>query len=302
MRHHGLFRSLLLVASLALLQPGLLASAADAPAGTAADGAGDPAREKLMAEMRALHWVKGPTSVEVAGNATLKVPEGYVFLDTKETTKFLTLTQNLGSGQEVMIAPEDLHWSAYLEFDDGGYVKDDEKIDAPALLKSLKEANEAGNEERKRRGWGGLTLTGWASPPAYNKETRRLEWATMLRTDGGDTANFFTKVLGRRGHTSVVMAADAAGLGEAQQALAGVLDGFAYKAGERYTEWVPGDKVAEYGLAALILGGATAIATKKGFWAVLGGFFAAAWKFIVAAVVGAGAWLRKKFTGAKQAD
>ena len=298
MRHHGLFRTFFLAASLALLQPGLPAAAAEEPTAAAAD----PAREKFVAAMRALNWVKGPTSVEVVGNATLKVPEGFVFLDAKETTKFLTLTENLGSGQEVLVGPEDLHWSAYLEFDDGGYVKDDDKIDAPALLKSLKEANEQGNEERKRRGWAGLSLTGWASPPAYNKETRRLEWATMLRTDQGDTANFFTKLLGRRGHTSIVMAADAARLAEAQQALAGVLDGFEYKPGERYSEWLPGDKVAEYGLAALILGGAAAIATKKGFWAVLGGFFAAAWKFIVAAVVGVGAWLRKKFGGARQAE
>jgi len=296
MRHHGLLRPLALAATLvlALACPGLRASAADAP--------DDGARDKFMAAMRALHWVKGPTRVELAGNATLQVPEGYVFLDAKETTKFLALTENLGSGREVLVGPADLRWSAYLEFDDGGYVKDDDKIDAAALLKSLKEANEQGNEERKRRGWASLTLTGWASPPAYNKDTRRLEWATMLRTAQGDTANFFTKVLGRRGHTSVVMAADAAGLAGAQQALAGVLDGFEYKPGERYSEWVPGDKVAEYGLAALILGGAAAIATKKGFWAVLGGFLAAAWKFIAAAVVGAGAWLRRKFGGAKQQE
>jgi len=297
MRHPVLHRTLSLAAMLmlALSQPGLPAWAADAPA----EGAANPAREKFMAEMRALQWVKGPTSVEVAGNATLKVPEGYVFLDAKETTKFLTLTENLGSGKEVLVGPEDLSWSAYLEFDDGGYVKDDEKIDAPALLKSLKEANEEGNEERKRRGWASLTLTGWASPPAYNKETRRLEWATMLRTDQGDTANFFTKVLGRRGNTSIVMASDPAGLAEAQKALAGVLDGFEYKPGERYAEWVPGDKVAEYGLAALVLGGAAAIATKKGLWAVIVGFLVKGWKLVAIAVAGAGAWLRK-LTGKKK--
>jgi uncharacterized membrane-anchored protein len=298
MRYHGMLRTLALVATLmlALLQPGVPARAADA----APDGGSDPAREKFIAGMRALNWVKGPTRVEVAGNATLKVPEGYVFLDAKETSKFLTLTENLGSGQEVLIGPEDLHWSAYLEFDAGGYVKDDDKIDAPALLKSLKESNQQGNEERKRRGWATLDLTGWAFEPAYNKQTQRLEWATLLRTDQGDTVNFSTKVLGRRGHTSIVMVAGPAQLAEAQKALGGVLDGYEFKPGERYAEWLPGDKVAEYGLAALVLGGAAAIATKKGFWAVLGTFFAAAWKFIAAAVLGAGAWLRKQFGGSKQ--
>jgi uncharacterized membrane-anchored protein len=96
------------------------------------------------------------------------------------------------------------------------------------------------------------------------------------------------------------MVAGPAQLAEAQKALGGVLDGYEFKPGERYAEWLPGDKVAEYGLAALVLGGAAAIATKKGFWAVLGTFFAAAWKFIAAAVLGAGAWLRKQFGGSKQ--
>jgi len=44
-----------------------------------------------------------------------------------------------------------------------------------------------------------------------------------------------------------------------------------------------------------VLGGAAAIATKKGFWAILAGFFAAAWKFLIAAAIGVGAWLRKLF-------
>jgi len=55
--------------------------------------------------------------------------------------------------------------------------------------------------------------------------------------------------------------------------------------------------VAEFGLAALIAGGAAAVATKKGFWAVIAGFFAAAWKFIAVAVVGLLAWLRSLFKG-----
>jgi uncharacterized membrane-anchored protein len=262
----------------------------------AADAAADaPAENSLAAKVAALKWIKGPATLDMAGNSTLRLPEGFVYLDAKNTEQFETLTENLGDGREVLVAPEDLSWSAFLEFDDGGYVKDDEKIDAPALLKSLQESNEEGNEERQKRGWAALHLTGWASPPAYNKETRRLEWATIIASGNGQSVNFFTKVLGRRGHTSIVMVASPAELADAQKVLNGVLDGYEFKSGDRYTEWQPGDKVAEYGLAALVLGGAAAVATKKGFWGLLAGFFAAAWKAIAAVAVGAMAWLRKVF-------
>lgn len=45
----------------------------------------------------------------------------------------------------------------------------------------------------------------------------------------------------------------------------------------------------------MIAGGAAAVATKKGLWAVLGGFLAVAWKFIAAAFVGLAAWLGSQF-------
>jgi uncharacterized membrane-anchored protein len=255
----------------------------------------DAARDAYEAGLKALAWVKGPTSVPVSGNASLTIPENYVFLDAANTAKFEELNENLSNGKEVMVAPSDLHWSAYLEFDEGGYVKDNEKIDAGALLKSLQEGTESNNEERVKRGWSALHVLGWASAPAYNSDTKRLEWATTLRSEGGTGVNFFTKILGRRGHTSIVMVSSQSGLPEAETSLNAVLDGYAYNQGESYAEWKPGDKVAEYGLAALVLGGAAAVATKKGLWAVIASFMAAAWKAVAAAVVGVGAWLRNRF-------
>ena len=67
-----------------------------------------------------------------------------------------SLPEMLGSGElgkEVLIAPRNLKWIAYLLFEDEGYVKDDEKIDANAILKSLTDSTEASNAERRRRGF-----------------------------------------------------------------------------------------------------------------------------------------------------
>src|SRR6266436_3538559 len=63
------------------------------------------------------------------------------------------------------------------------------------------------------------------------------------------------------------------------------LAGFDFNSGQNYSEFRSGDKVAEYGLAALIVGGAAAAAAKSGAFKFLG-------KFMVVGVFGglAAAW------------
>jgi uncharacterized membrane-anchored protein len=253
-------------------------------------------KKAFVEKMRALEWIKGPATVTAEGNAKLVIPEQYLYLDARNTLKFLELQQNLGNGREVMVAPRNLQWQAYLEFSDEGYVKDDEKIDASALLKTLKDNTESGNAERQRRGWNALHLVDWATPPVYNTATKRLEWATILESQDGRAVNFSTKILGRRGFTSVIMVTNPANLSTAESNLDTVLTGYAFNPGETYSDWRSGDKVAKYGLAALIVGGVAAVAAKKGLFSVLAGFLAVAWKFIAAAAVAAVAWLRRLFT------
>ncbi len=287
-----------LVVSLALLMPVTLpcAAAEEAAVESAAPGREiSPEEKAFYAELDKLAWVKGPTSVTVSGNATLAIPDGFLFLDSKNTDKYLELTQNLPSGTEVLVAPKDLSWSAYLSFADEGYVKDDEKIDAAELLKALQDGAEAGNTERRKRGWAELHVVDWAVVPAYNPDNKRLEWATLLQSDSGRSTNFSTKLLGRRGHTSVILASRPEDLAAARPALENVLSGFSFNEGERYADWIPGDKVAEYGLAALVLGGAAAIATKKGLWAVIAGFIAAKAKLLIGGAVALGAGIKKLF-------
>jgi uncharacterized membrane-anchored protein len=73
------------------------------------------------------------------------------------------------------------------------------------------------------------------------------------------------------------------------------LKGFDYRAGQKYAEYRPGDKVAKYGLAALITGGAAAIAVKTGLWKVILGALAASWKFVAAACVALFGFMRRMF-------
>ncbi|TLY75957.1 MAG: DUF2167 domain-containing protein [Gammaproteobacteria bacterium] len=259
----------------------------------------DPKADEFRTKLRALKWVFGPHEVTVGGNSTLSLPEGYVYLDEANTTKFEELNENLSSGKEVLVAPKDLGWNAYLYFEGEGYVRDDEKVDADKILKALKESTEAANEERRRRGWSELHVVGWTIPPAYNNTTKRLEWATLLRSPHGEGTNFFTKILGRRGYTSVVLVARPADTAAAVADVNRVLTAYRFNSGDTYAEWRPGDKVAEYGLTGLIVGGAVAAAVKtgllKGLWKFVVAGVAAFWKVILAAVVAVIAGLKSLF-------
>ncbi len=68
---------------------------------------------------------------------------------------------------------------------------------------------------------------------------------------------------------TVVLVADSLELKSSVNSFKHALAGYHFVEGEKYSEFKKGDRVAEFGLAALIAGGAAAVATKKGFWAVL---------------------------------
>jgi len=78
-----------------------------------------------------------------------------------------------------------------------------------------------------------------------------------------------------------------------------LLPGYNFSSGEKYSEFREGDHVAEYGLAALITGGAAAVAAKKGFFGAIAAFLAAAWKFVLAGFMGVGAWIKSRFSSSK---
>lgn len=256
----------------------------------AEEAAAGPDQPNPFAE---LDWVVGPTVAEVGKYSRLTVPDGYVFLDPENTARFQELMENPSSGRQSLIAPADIHWFGLLDFDESGYVKDDEEINADDVLDSIKAGTEAGNEERRKRGWVELTVTGWRFEPRYDAETQRLEWAVEAEAAGEPVVNFNTRLLGRRGVTSATLVADAAALDPAVDEFKEVLTGFDYNEGEAYADVQEGDKMAEYGLAALIAGGGAAIAAKSGLLKGL-------WKFIAAAGIAVAAWLGKFFMGKKQ--
>jgi uncharacterized membrane-anchored protein len=271
-----------------------LSSFADDPPAASQEDAAHAAFQKQIA---ALNWIRGPKQVQLFGNSTLNVPDGYLFLNPPDMAKFEAITHNLGGDTEYFLAPIDMHWGARFSFKDDGYVKDDEKIDANALLDSIKKGTAEANKVRRERGWDEMEVVGWQAAPHYDTQTNRLEWAVSGRDLKSNTeiVNLNTRILGRGGVMSVVLIANPHDLTAATSEFDSTLSGFAYVSGQRYAEYKPGDKIAKYGLAALVTGGAAAIAVKTGLWKVIVGALVAGWKFIAAAFVALFGGLAKRF-------
>jgi uncharacterized membrane-anchored protein len=250
---------------------------------TAQEGNAEEAADKTAAIIASLNWVEGPKTVNVGPVATFDVPAGFSFLDAADTRTFLEdVTQNPASGQEYFFGPDNGDWWATFEYSDTGHVKDDEKIDADALIKSMRENQDEGNKERASKGWPQLLNLGWKQAPFYDPKTRRLEWALSFITsdDKQEGVNYETRLLGRLGVTSATLVVSPEKLATALPEFKKVVDGYKFVEGQRYSEYKEGDKVAKYGLAALIAGGAAAALLKSGLLAKY-------WKLLVVGVLAA---------------
>lgn len=214
-------------------------------------------------------WQEGPSIGDLSGTAEVRVPAGYVFAGANDTRILMDAMQNPTSGKEMgFIAPAGLDWFVVFEFDGVGYVRDDEKnsLDADAMLESIKKGTEAGNEERRRRGWPIMTILGWEQKPRYNEITHNLEWAIRGESEADLVINYNTRLLGRSGVMRVTLVTDPTTLSPTLPKFKDLLTGFDFKQGQKYAEYRQGDKVAKYGLMALVVGGASAVAVKTGLF------------------------------------
>jgi len=251
--------------------------------------------EEHAPEAISIDWASGPMRADIGDIAEIEVPEGLLVTGPNGTRTLLEALGNPTSGSELAcIAPasEEESWFVIFEFEDCGYVKDDEKedLDSGAILESIRRGNEAANKERRARGWDTLEVVGWEVPPRYDEVTNNLEWAIRGRSEGGDSLNYSVRLLGRRGVMHADLVLEPEDLAALMPEFRDLLAGFAFQSGHTYAEFRSGDKIAKYGLTALVTGGAAVAALKTGF-------LAKAWKFLVLIAVGIAAFFKKLWAG-----
>jgi uncharacterized membrane-anchored protein len=264
------------------------------------------AEQKIWAAAGAVKQT-GPGEIQFRDQASLQLPAGYAFIPVKEGKAVMEMLGNRTDDRFLgLILPESqASWFVTLDYEPAGYIKDDDAKhwDADELLQSLKDGTEASNEHRKQMGIAPIEVTRWVEAPAYESSTHRLIWAAEARDKGGQdpdpTINYNTYVLGREGYISLNLITVTSAIQTDKSAARELLSAIDFNSGKRYSDFDSStDKVATYGLAALIGGVA---AKKLGLLAVIGAFLLKFAKIIFVAVVAAGGAITKFFKGKKEA-
>ena len=238
------------------------------------------------------------------GLAILNVPEGFKFLDGEQSKRVLTdLWGNPPSNPIGLLFPEDMTpvhdaftYAVEIEYSEEGYIEDEdaEDMDYDELLEDMQADIKAANPERKAQGYETMELVGWASPPYYDQENKKLHWAKELKFEGYDvnTLNYNIRVLGRKGYLNLNAIGDINMLDTFNADRDNILNSVEFTAGNRYSDFNPDiDEVAAYGIGGLIAG---KILAKAGFFAIILKF----WKFIAIGAVALFSGFRKRLFGA----
>jgi uncharacterized membrane-anchored protein len=252
-----------------------------------------------------LHWTVGPKKISLPHELTLDLGAKYIYLDIPQSQKLLTaggnfhnedslgiVAANVGDAEE---ESDEGTWSIYLDYEDSGYVKDDEKIDADDLMKSLREGQEEANKERVEKNFAALNLQGWSDTPRYDKSLHHLIWGIRVQSTKAPapSVNYNTRVLGRHGFVSVNLVAKADKVDQFKPFASEILKSTTFNKGSTYEDVDKSkDKIAEYGLGGLVLGGvALGLAKKGGILLILAKFG----KVIFVGIAAGGAAVAKFF-------
>jgi uncharacterized membrane-anchored protein len=264
--------------------------------------------QKVLTLVKNLKYQSGEIDLK-GGLAKLSLPPGFSYLGPDDAETVLSKiwgnppseTKSLGMLMPTGMTPLSSNaWAVTIDYSEDGYVKDDEaaKINYDDLLKKMQAGVVEENKERTKQGYPAITLVGWAAPPHYDAATHKLYWAKHLKVDGADedTLNYSIRILGRHGvlELNAISALDQfSAIDQQTPEILGMVD---FKEGSRYADFDPKtDKVAKYGIAALVAGGVLAGAAKlgllKGLWVAI----LALKKFIVIAVIAVVAAVKKLF-------
>jgi uncharacterized membrane-anchored protein len=247
----------------------------------------------------------GPSDIKIANQAVLHLPAGFVFVPTNEAVKLLKAMGNR-PGMDVagMIFPQSQEPGfVVVRYIASGYIKDDDakEWNADDMLASFKEGTEASNAERKQRGFPEMEVVGWVERPAYDASSHRLVWSMALRdkgtSDSEQGVNYNTYLLGREGYVSMNLVTDLKAVESQKPTARQLLAALEFDKGKAYADFNSStDRVAEYGLAALIGGVA---AKKLGLFALIAAFAVKFAKVIALGVAALGTLLWK-FLGKKK--
>ncbi|MDH2002342.1 DUF2167 domain-containing protein, partial [Pseudomonas sp. GD03691] len=271
----------------------------EAPAAAAVPAAESDEEMSPETFVASLHFQKG--KVVVGDNlATFDLPDNFVFLGSADAERVLEAWGNPPSDPPLgMLMPTGVSpfaaesWAVTVQYEEGGYVSDEDaaKIDYAEMLKDMQDDLKQANPQREQQGFEAIQLIGWAAPPRYDAAEKKLYWAKELQFGDAKehTLNYNIRALGRKGVLVLNFVAGMEQLPEIEKNVGKVLAMTEFNPGNRYVDFNPSvDKVAAYGLGALIAG---KVAAKVGLFATLLVLLKKLW-IVPALAIG---WIARRF-------
>ncbi|MCB0525377.1 MAG: DUF2167 domain-containing protein [Saprospiraceae bacterium] len=239
--------------------------------------------------------------------ATMHLPTGWRYLPV-EASKWVLMEAWGNPGGETlgMLFPDNVSpidedaWAFNLNFEDIGYVKDDDAddFDYDDILAQMQKDAKEESKRRQDMGYETVDIVGWASPPFYDKQKKALHWAREIKFGENEetTLNYDVRILGRKGVLSMNAIGSMAQVEMVKNQIPTIISSLEYNKGKRYADFDSNiDEIAAWSIGGLVAG---KVLAKAGFFAVILKFL----KPILLALGAGGAALWRWLSGRKKED
>lgn len=230
---------------------------------------------------RSLQFQQGKVDIS-NGLATINVPEGYKYLNAKQSEVVLnkvwsnppdkpTLGLLFRDTTDVLASSP---WVVEISYEEGGYVNDNDasSIDYTALLAQMKKDAEAENAKRVKLGYEPVSIVGWAVEPTYDAKNKRLVWGREMKfgNDKVNSLNYHICIFGRKGVLMLNIITEMDKLPALKKDIDKVIAAISFNKGNSYADYDDSNDIeAAYGIEALVSGKGLGKADSANVWMML---------------------------------
>lgn len=207
--------------------------------------------------LRALDWKTTGTYRLPHSHSSLLIPADHLGVFESDAQKPCQLMDNdFDQNIEAVVLDGSLENDVYFEYCDDGYVSLDSwsKIDPVQLMKGLKRNIKDSNKGQRNPGHHVPHVVGWIQEPTLDRDKHTVFWAIKGKdSDFEEYSVSATAIkLGRHGYERLTWIGDLYNFKAFGGKLDEMLRAHSFDSGYNYSDYIPGDNVAQYGIATLV--------------------------------------------------
>ena len=225
-------------------------------------------QEEIWNQVLDFEWVSSDVSPQINipnSKASINL-EDFYYVDILENYRQVQQLMYWSNGIEyprtthyldIYLTDQDYYVVNVEKFTGDGYIKGDDwsQVDPDEFLEQLKSASVENNKERLKNGYNIVQDIRWHIKPEFNKDLGYVYYSLIVVfDDGNETFNSTAMVLGREGYTDLTFVFKESIAHLMPNEIDKVVQSFDYNSGVQYSDFKAGDKVAAYGVGALVAG------------------------------------------------